>query len=78
MNAKVRNLMEQASRGSAAAQRQLAECFYYGRGTKRSVAEAVAWLMLAAVNGDADAKHLVCSLCNRGMLRVTVPHKARS
>jgi hypothetical protein len=29
--------------------------------------------MLAAMNGDADARHLVSSLCHKGLLRVPLP-----
>jgi len=72
MNAEVRQLMESASRGSAASQRELAERFYHGRGVERSVAQAMGWLMLAARNGDDGANYLVCQLCKRGILRVAI------
>ena len=72
MNAQVRQLMESASRGNAASQRELSERFYYGRGVERSVAQALGWLMLAARNGDDAANYLVCQLCKRGILRVAM------
>lgn len=76
MNAEVRQLMESASRGSAASQRELAERFYYGRGVERSVAQAMGWLMLAAKNGDDGASFLVCQLCRRGILRVAMDSRS--
>jgi TPR repeat protein len=66
MDAEVRQLMESASRGDTASQRDLAERFYYGRGVERSVAEAAAWIVLAALNGDDGARYLLCQLCLRG------------
>ncbi len=76
MNAEVKQLMELASRGTPSAQRDLAERFYYGRGVERSIAEAIAWLLLAATNGDDQAKHLLRLLCKRGILKIPVPRKA--
>jgi TPR repeat protein len=72
MNAQVRQLMESASRGNAASQRELAERLYYGRGVKRNVSQAIGWLMLAAKNGDEGANFLVCQLCKRGILPVAM------
>ena len=76
MDAETRELMERASRGSAAAQRELAARFFYARGVERSVAEATGWLLLAAITGDDGAKHLLRVLCRRNMLRVSVPMRA--
>jgi len=64
--------MEKASRGDAAAQRELAARLYYGRGIERSVPQAMGWLMLAARNGDSGANNLVCELCKRGILNVAM------
>ena len=76
MDAEVKQLMELASRGTPSAQRDLAERFYYGRGVERSIAEAIAWLLLSASNGDVQAKHLLRLLCQRGILKMPVPRKA--
>lgn len=76
MDADVRQLMEQASRGSAAAQRDLAARFFYGRGVERSVAEATGWLLLAAINGDDGARYLLRQLCSRNMLDIPIPRRA--
>lgn len=67
MNGRARQLMESASRGDAAAQRELAERFFRGDGVTRSVAEALGWLFLAARNGDEGARFLLGELCRRGI-----------
>ncbi|HRJ78419.1 MAG: sel1 repeat family protein [Planctomycetaceae bacterium] len=76
MDAEVRQLMEQASRGHPASQRELAARFFYGRGVERSVAEATGWLVLAALGGDEGAKHLLRQLCTRNMLNIPLPRRA--
>jgi TPR repeat protein len=77
VNRKTRQLMEQASRGNAAAQRELAHCFFYGRGVKRSVVEALGWLLLAARAQDSGALNLVCELCRRNILPAVTAARLR-
>jgi TPR repeat protein len=67
MEPEVRQQMERASRGDPAAMRELAEALYRGRGCERCVAQAGAWLLLAAELGDEPARHLLARLRERGV-----------
>jgi TPR repeat protein len=67
-----------AQQGHVEAQSNLADCFFYGRGTKQDNAQALHWYLQAASHSDTHAKRMLAQcfahdLCSRDYLPTTAP-----
>ena len=65
--AEAKRLFRRATRGDAAARRELGRAYLAGRGVPASTAEGVRWLTLAIEGGDAEARLVLAQLHLRGL-----------
>jgi hypothetical protein len=68
-------LKENAEKGDAQSQRQLARLYEQGRWIKRDYQLAEKWYLAAAENGDAEAQAMLGSLYARKIFKVESPEK---
>ena len=66
IDAAITNWREEAEIGDQEAQYNLGVCFFYGKGVKENVDEAVSWWAKAAAQGHDDAIEAITTMANLG------------